>query len=41
MAERDGHATPEQLKELAALKAREDAVAAVFPEDKKGEKKKP
>jgi hypothetical protein len=37
--ERDGHATPEQQKELAALKARMDAVAAVFPEDKKPDAK--
>lgn len=38
-AEHNGTATPEQLKELAALKARVDAVAAVFPKDKKPDAK--
>ncbi|HVS40052.1 MAG TPA: hypothetical protein VMS17_31120 [Gemmataceae bacterium] len=32
-AERDGSATPEQSKRLAALKARMEAVEAVFPKD--------
>lgn len=38
-AEHNGTATPEQLKELAALKARMDAVTAVFPKDEKPDSK--
>jgi hypothetical protein len=39
-AERDGRATPEQSKRLAALKARMEAVQAVFPKDENKEEGK-